>query len=89
MKIHHALKETSYLTDGLSLTGFAAIATTIGNYLLATNPGWKGRIPCPPASPARPTRAGGTTRIPLDGFRFQREWSSLGQDEFRLVQLFA
>jgi hypothetical protein len=35
LKIHHALKETSYLTDKLNIAGFAAIATTIGNYLWA------------------------------------------------------
>jgi hypothetical protein len=35
LKIHHALKETSYPTDGCSMTGSAARATTIGNYLLA------------------------------------------------------
>src|SRR6185295_11987101 len=34
LKIHHALEETSYLTDGLSLTGSGGIATTIDNYLL-------------------------------------------------------
>jgi hypothetical protein len=32
MKIYHALKETSYPTDIQSMTGTAAIATTIGNY---------------------------------------------------------
>jgi len=34
LKIHHALKETSYLTDMSNIADFAAIATTIGNYLL-------------------------------------------------------
>jgi hypothetical protein len=33
LKIHHALKETSYLTDTLNIAGSAAIAITIGNYL--------------------------------------------------------
>jgi hypothetical protein len=33
LKIHHALKETSYLTDEGSITGSGGIATTIGNYL--------------------------------------------------------
>jgi hypothetical protein len=37
LKIHHALKETSYLTDTVNIAGSAAIATTIGNYLLANN----------------------------------------------------
>jgi hypothetical protein len=32
LKIYHALKETSYLTDECSLTGSGRIATTIGNY---------------------------------------------------------
>jgi hypothetical protein len=35
LKIHHALKGTSYPTDQCSVTGSAAIATTIGNYLFA------------------------------------------------------
>jgi hypothetical protein len=34
LKIHHALKETSYLTDVLNIADSAAMATTIGNYLL-------------------------------------------------------
>jgi hypothetical protein len=34
LKIHHALKETSYLTDGCNIADSGAIATTIGNYLL-------------------------------------------------------
>jgi hypothetical protein len=38
LKIHHALKETSYPTDLHSMTGFATIATTIGNYLLEARP---------------------------------------------------
>jgi hypothetical protein len=33
LKIHHALKETSYLTDKANITGFGEMATTIGNYL--------------------------------------------------------
>jgi hypothetical protein len=33
LKIHHALKETSYPTDLHSMTVSAAIAITIGNYL--------------------------------------------------------
>jgi hypothetical protein len=37
LKIHHALKETSYPTDQCSMTGSATIATTIGNYLLANH----------------------------------------------------
>jgi hypothetical protein len=41
LKIHHALKETSYLTDGLNLTVSGEIATTIGNYL------WLGNSPTP------------------------------------------
>jgi len=35
LKIHHALQETNYLTDGPSIAGFGEIATTIGNYLFA------------------------------------------------------
>jgi hypothetical protein len=35
LKIHHALKETSYLTDTDSIAGSGRIATSIGNYLLA------------------------------------------------------
>jgi hypothetical protein len=31
------LKETSYLTDTVSIAPFAGIATTIGNYLFAVN----------------------------------------------------
>jgi hypothetical protein len=31
LKIHHALKETSYLTDKGTITGSSGIATTIGN----------------------------------------------------------
>jgi len=38
LKIHHALKETSYLTDRQSVTGSSGMATTIGNYLLGNNP---------------------------------------------------
>jgi hypothetical protein len=34
LKIHHALKETSYLTDGFTIADSGAMATTIGNYLL-------------------------------------------------------
>jgi len=33
LRIHHALKETSYLTDPDSMTGSGGMATTIGNYL--------------------------------------------------------
>jgi hypothetical protein len=83
LKIHHALKETSYLTDGPSLTGFAVIATTIGKYLLAANPGWKGHVPCPPASPARTARAGGGTRTPLMASDFSGNgvaWSRMNSD---------
>jgi hypothetical protein len=55
LKIHHALKETSYLTDNLRLTGFAVIATIIGNYLLAAKPLLEGPCPCPRLlSPAGP-----------------------------------
>jgi hypothetical protein len=32
LKIYHALKETSYLTDTPIIASFPAIATTIGNY---------------------------------------------------------
>jgi hypothetical protein len=39
LKIHHALKETSYLTDGNSIAGSGRIATSIGNYLLAARRG--------------------------------------------------
>jgi hypothetical protein len=46
LKIHHALKETSYPTDLHSMTGFATIATTIGNYLLEAGP----RTPPPSAN---------------------------------------
>jgi hypothetical protein len=38
LKIHHALKETSYLTDRQSMTGSSGMATTIGNFLLGNNP---------------------------------------------------
>jgi hypothetical protein len=38
LRIHHALKETSYLTDQCSVTGPGRIATPIGNYLLGNNP---------------------------------------------------
>jgi hypothetical protein len=34
LKIHHALKETSYLTDVRIVPVFAAIATTIGNFFV-------------------------------------------------------
>jgi len=33
LKIHHALKETSYLTDGASMTFSGGMAITIGDYL--------------------------------------------------------
>jgi len=33
LKIHHALKETSYLTDGFNIADSAGMATIIGNYL--------------------------------------------------------
>jgi hypothetical protein len=36
LKIHHALKETSYLTDAPTIADSPALAITIGNYLLAT-----------------------------------------------------
>jgi hypothetical protein len=35
LKIHHALKETSYLTDADSIAVSGGIATSIGKYLLA------------------------------------------------------
>jgi hypothetical protein len=38
LKIHHALKETSYLTDASNIAYSAAMAITIGNYLFAANP---------------------------------------------------
>ena len=38
LRIQHALKETSYLTDRLSMTGSGRKATTIGNYVLGENP---------------------------------------------------
>jgi hypothetical protein len=41
LKIHHALKETSYLTDADSIADSAAIATSIGNYLLDCPPSGK------------------------------------------------
>jgi hypothetical protein len=33
LKIHHALKETSYLTDTASMTFSGGMAITIGDYL--------------------------------------------------------
>ena len=33
MKIHHALKETSYLSDAVSMTVSGGMAITIGDYL--------------------------------------------------------
>jgi hypothetical protein len=38
LRIHHALKETSYLTDSVSFPPFTTIATRIGNYLSRTPP---------------------------------------------------
>jgi len=35
LRIHHALEETSYLTDARKLTGFGTMATTFANYLFA------------------------------------------------------
>jgi hypothetical protein len=35
LKIPHALKETSYLTDNPNMTGFRQNATSFGNYLFA------------------------------------------------------
>jgi hypothetical protein len=37
LKIQHALKETSYLTDGAIFAISAAIATTIGNFFWAAS----------------------------------------------------
>ena len=39
LKIHHALKETSYLTDRGSITGSGDLATTIGNFRQLEPPG--------------------------------------------------
>ena len=43
LKIHHALKETSYLTDSRILTGSGPIATTIAIYL-STDRCWRGPL---------------------------------------------
>jgi hypothetical protein len=38
LKIYHALKETSDLSDIANLTGFSGIATIISGYFQATHP---------------------------------------------------
>jgi len=42
LKIPHALKETSYLTDKYNMTGSRRIATTIGNFLFNPIPAGAG-----------------------------------------------
>jgi hypothetical protein len=51
LKIYHALKETSYLTDHTIVTVSAAIAITIGNYL-SEGVGHRA-LPLPPLGAAR------------------------------------
>jgi hypothetical protein len=65
LRIYHALKETSQLTDAPTMTGSGGMATTIGNYVLGHNPGiplWSGQ---PDGRPGRMIlRPSFTTTIP-------------------------
>jgi len=68
LKIHHALKETSYLTDKGSVTGFGGIATTIGNYLSDPIPPWPdgfASLSSHPSGFALQTRLGGEADVYL------------------------